>query len=145
MPINIRFDSGILPEDHYIMYSNGVPDQFILRSVLDQWFLRVERTYNDMVAPGDRILARSQRILFQDHILFVEHICTKVNYLTHYGSWIRHSIVILEGERSPYPYDIDPLHSEGEARPLLAQCNHGQYCLVCPNSIYPLILLERNE
>lgn len=142
MPHIIRFDNGISPEDHYILYGNGVPDNFILRSILDQWFVRVENTYNEMVAPGDRLLARSQRIFFQDCIMFVEHITTKVSYLTSYGNWIRHSIVTIEGEQSPYPYDIDPIHSEGESSPLLAQCEHGRYCLNCQYSTYSLSLLE---
>lgn len=144
MPQMIRFDAGFSPEDHYILYGAGVPDHFVLRSILDQWFVRVERTYNDMVAPGDRLLARLQRFIFQDCILIVEHICTKVSYLTSYGSWVRHSVVTIEGDPSLYAYDIDPIHSEGESSPLLAQCEHGRHCLNCQSSTYALSLLEEN-
>lgn len=144
MPQMIQFDTVISPHDHYIIYGNGVPNNFVIRSILDQWFVRVERTYDEMVAPGDRLLSRLQRFIFQDCILIVEHICTKVSYVTSYGSWIRHSIVTLEGEPSPYSYDIDPIHSEGESSPLLAQCDHGRYCLNCQNSTYALSLLEEN-
>lgn len=140
----IQFNTGISPHDHYIIYGNGVPPNFVVRSILDQWFVRVERTYDEMVAPGDRLLVRLQRFIFQDCILIVEHICTKVSYVTSYGSWIRHSVVTVEGETSLYPYDIDPIHSEGESSPLLAQCDHGRYCLNCQNSTYALSLLEEN-
>jgi hypothetical protein len=142
IPTHIPLYSAV--DDHYVIYGNGVPANFRLGSILDQWFVRVERTYNDLVAPGDRLLARSQQFHFQDSIFIVEHICTKVSYLTSYGTWIRHSVVTLEGQPFLYPYDIDPIHAEGESSPLLAPCDHGQYCLNCQSSTYALTLLEEN-
>ena len=142
MPMRIPLDCAV--QDHYVIYGNGVPGQFRLGSMVDQWFVRVERTYDDLVAPGDRLLARSQQIRFQDCTLIVEHICTKVSYYTSYGTWIRHTVVTLEGQPFPYPYDIDPIHAEGESSPLLAPCDHGRYCLTCQSSTYAMTLLEEN-
>lgn len=110
-----------LDSDHCVRQSIHIPEEIDLPAVRRKSFTKVESVMKDMVGTGDRVLVLSYRIPVDDegHAIIVEHISTRVEYKSIHGGWCRFSVVYMEGELSPYTYDIDPIHAEGFADPLI--------------------------
>ena len=116
-----------LDSDHCVRHSTRVPEDVDIPAVRRKSFAAVEQAMKDMVGAGDRVLVHCHRIGVghDGHAVIVEHISTRVEYESIHGGWCRFSVVYMEGEPSPYPYDIDPIHAAGSAAPLIPVAANG--------------------
>lgn len=106
-------------DTHYDYYGSGIPREFRMAECPDAIFRNVERVAELYSYAGARFLVHTERIQYEELILHVEYITTRVAHENPLGGWIRQSVCYLEGTLSPYPYDIDIVHPEGDFQALI--------------------------
>ena len=106
-------------DTYYDYYGQGVPSSMRLADCPSSVFRQLEKYAEPYSAPGTRFLVYSERIQYEELILHIEYITTRVAYANPLGGWIRQAVCYVEGTLSPYPYDIDLIHAEGEFEPMM--------------------------
>jgi hypothetical protein len=92
-----------------LIHSRNVGQRFLTRHSNGGWFQRIEEN-NPYAEVGDTFLVRRLRIDVRGQTYIHDYITTKVNFHNTYNGWVRQTVVYLEHEESPYPYQHDRFH-----------------------------------